>query len=137
MNRIVIIGRLTQDPTVRYTTSGVPVGDLRLASDSRFRNAQGERETVFINVVVWRKVAELCGQYLSKGRQVAVDGTLRMRTYQTAQGENRTVYEIVADSVQFLDKGPGAPTGEPVPPREQEAPPPTELDEDRDDDLPF
>ena len=123
MNRIVIIGRLTQDPTVRYTNTGVPVASLRLASDTRFRTAQGERETVFINITAWRKTAELCGQYLAKGRQVAVDGTLRMRSYQTSQGENRTVYEIEADNVQFLDRGTGAPTEEPPGPSGEEAPP--------------
>lgn len=136
MNRIVLIGRLTQDPTVRYTSSGIAVASLRLASDTRFRNQQGERETVFINVTAWRKTAELCGQYLNKGRQVAVDGSLRMRTYQTPQGENRTVYEIEADNVQFLDRGTGAPAGEPSPPSDESVPPAPGGGE-QDDDLPF
>ncbi len=135
MNRIVLVGRLTRDPEVKYTSSGVAVTNFGLAVDRRFRNAQGERETDFINIVAWRKTAELCGQYLSKGRQVAIDGSLQMRKYQTSQGENRTVYEVVADNVEFLgskqDGGGSAPS-----PDDSDAPPPSG-DEPEDDDLPF
>lgn len=145
MNRVILIGRLTKDPTVRYTSSGIAVANFRLAVDRRYRNQQGERETDFINIVAWRKTAELCGQYLNKGRQVAVDGSLEMRTYQTQQGENRTAYEVVADSVQFLgDRGAGAPAAEPPPVVDADAPPPPpggesagENTSEEEDDLPF
>jgi single-strand DNA-binding protein len=105
MNRIILIGRLTRDPEVRYTQSGIPVANFSIAVDRRFKNANGERETDFINIVAWRKQAELVGEYLSKGRQVAIDGTLQMRKYQTREGENRTAYEVLSDSIQFLDRG--------------------------------
>ncbi|MFH1744518.1 MAG: single-stranded DNA-binding protein [bacterium] len=141
MNRIILIGRLTRDPDVKYTNSGVAVANFSLAVDRRFKNAQGERETDFINLVAWRKTAELCGQYLSKGRQVAVEGSLQMRKYQTQQGENRTVYEVVADSVQFLgDRGSGGSGGTPPPPSDGDVPPNLSegpASEDQDDDLPF
>ena len=144
MNRIILIGRLTRDPEVKYTGSGVAVANFSVAVDRRFRNAQGERETDFINIVAWRKTAELCGQYLSKGRQVAIDGTLQMRKYQTQQGENRTVYEVVADNVQFLgDRGSGGGGGATAPPPgDEDAPPqstpgPSSDAESQDDDLPF
>ena len=138
MNRIILIGRLTRDPDLKYTNSGVAVVNFSLAVDRRFKNAQGERETDFINIVAWRKTAELCGQYLSKGRQVAVEGWLQMRKYQTQQGENRTVYEVVADNVQFLgDRGPGSSA---PPPSDEDAPPMPDGEspgENQDDDLPF
>ncbi|MBD3265940.1 single-stranded DNA-binding protein [bacterium] len=105
MNRIILIGRLTRDPELRYTQSGIPVANFSVAVDRRFKNASGERETDFINIVAWRKQAELVGEYLNKGFQVAVEGSLQMRKYQTREGENRTAYEVVADSVQFLDRG--------------------------------
>jgi single-strand DNA-binding protein len=105
MNRIVLIGRLTRDPEVRYTQSGIPVTNFSIAVDRKFKNASGERETDFINIVAWRKTAELVGEYLGKGRLVAVDGSLQQRKYQNREGENRTVYEVLADTVQFLDRG--------------------------------
>ncbi len=138
MNRIVLVGRLTRDPEIKYTSSGVAVANFSLAVDRPFRNAQGERDTDFINIVAWRKTAELCGQYLSKGRQVALEGMLQMRKYQTQQGENRTVYEVVADNVQFL--GSRQDGSGPPPPRDDDAPPPSGSDSksnDEDDDLPF
>lgn len=135
MNRIVLVGRLTRDPEVKYTSSGVAVTNFGLAVDRRFRNAQGERETDFINIVAWRKTAELCGQYLSKGRQVAIEGTLQMRKYQTSQGENRTVYEVVADNVEFL--GSKQDGGGPAPSHDDSDAPPPSGDEPEDDDLPF
>ena len=138
MNRIILIGRLTQDPTVRYTNTGIAIATFGLAVDRRYRNAQGERETDFINIVAWRKTAELCGQYLGKGRLVAVDGSLQTRTYQTPQGENRKVYEVVADNVQFLDRAPGAAAPEQPPPSDEAAPPmPSGGGEEQEDDLPF
>jgi len=143
MNHVVLIGRLTRDPEVKYTNSGVAVANFSLAVDRRFKNAQGERETDFINLVAWRKTAELVGKYLTKGRQVAVHGSLQMRKYQTQQGENRTVYEVIAEDVQFLDGRGGssaAPMETPPLPGDDEAPPAFDSGEpgdEKDDDLPF
>lgn len=105
LNRIVLVGRLTRDPELRYTPSGVPVASFSLAVDRPFTNQQGERETDFIDIVVWRKLADLCGQYLAKGRMVALEGRLQIRSYETQEGQKRKVAEVIADNVRFLDKG--------------------------------
>lgn len=102
LNRIVVIGRLTRDPELRTTSNGTPVATFTVAVDRGFTNAKGEKETDFIPVVVWRGLAETCGRYLTKGKLVAVEGRLQIRTYEANDGSNRTVAEIVADNVQFL-----------------------------------
>ena len=105
LNRVVLIGRLTQDPELRYTNSGTAVASFSLAVDRMRNNANGERETDFINIVVWQKQAELCAQYLHKGRLAAVDGRLQIRTYENREGQKVRVAEVVAESVRFLDRG--------------------------------
>lgn len=104
LNRIVLIGRLTKDPELRYTPNGVAVASFTLAVDRFRRNAQGENETDFIMIVVWQKQAENCANYLSKGSLAAVDGRLQIRTYDDKEGQRRWVTEVIADSVRFLDK---------------------------------
>ncbi len=111
LNRIILIGRLTRDPELRYVPSGQPVASFTLAVDRSFVNQQGERGTDFIDIVAWRKLAEQVTQHLSKGRLVAVEGRLQIRSYETQDGQKRKVAEVVADGVRFLDrKGPAAPT---------------------------
>ena len=105
MNHIVIIGRLTKDPELRYTPNGVAVGSFTVAVDRPFNGAKGEREADFIPVVVWQKLAENCANHLKKGRLVAVEGRLQIRSYDTQDGQKRRVAEIVASNVQFLDRG--------------------------------
>jgi len=106
LNQVVLIGRLTQDPELRYTPgNGVPVATFTLAVDRPFTNQQGERETDFINIVTWRKLAETCANYLKKGRLTAVTGRLQIRSYEDSQGVRRKAADIVADNVQFLDRG--------------------------------
>ena len=102
MNRICLIGRLTADPALRYTQSGVAVASFTLAVDRGFKNADGERETDFIDIVVWRQLAELCANHLSKGKLAAVDGSLRIRAYEAKDGGKRKAAEVVADNVRFL-----------------------------------
>lgn len=104
MNKVILIGRLTRDPELRYTQSGAPVAGFSLAVDRQFTNRQGERETDFINIVVWQKLAETCANHLSKGRLVAVDGRLQIRSYDDNQGIRRTIAEVVANEVKFLDR---------------------------------
>jgi single-strand DNA-binding protein len=104
LNKVILIGRLTQDPELRYTPNGVPVARFTLAVDRQFSNRQGERETDFINIVVWQKLAETCANHLSKGRLVAVDGRLQIRSYDDNQGIRRRVAEVVANDVRFLDR---------------------------------
>ncbi len=104
LNRIVLIGRLVRDPELRYTPNGIAVASFTLAVDRPFTNKDGERETDFINIVVWRKQAENCASYLGKGRLAGVDGRLQLRTYEQ-DGQRKYFTEVVADSVQFLDRG--------------------------------
>ncbi len=104
LNRIILIGRLTRDPELRYVPSGHPVASFSLAVDRPFANQQGERETDFIDIVAWRKLAEQVSQHLSKGRLVAVEGRLQVRSYETQDGQKRKVAEVVADAVRFLDR---------------------------------
>lgn len=104
LNRVVLIGRLTRDPELRYVPSGHPVASFSLAVDRPFANQQGERETDFIDIVAWRKLAEQVSQHLSKGRLVAVEGRLQIRSYETQDGQKRKVAEVVADAVRFLDR---------------------------------
>ena len=102
LNRIVLIGRLTQDPELRYTKNGIAVASFTLAVDRRYKNAEGERETDFIDVVVWRQQAENCANYLSKGKLCAVDGSLQIRSYEAKDGTRRKAAEVIADDVRFL-----------------------------------
>ena len=104
LNRAILIGRLTKDPELRYTPNGVAVASFTLAVDRPFTNQQGEREADFIPVVVWRKQAENCANYIGKGSLVAVEGRIQVRTYDAKDGQRRWVTEVVADNVRFLDK---------------------------------
>ncbi|MDD2486319.1 MAG: single-stranded DNA-binding protein [bacterium] len=103
LNRIILIGRLTRDPELRYTPSGAAVASFTLAVDRRFANAQGEREADFIRIIAWRKLAEICSNQLNKGRLVAIDGRLQVRSYDGQDGQRRTISEVVAEDVRFLD----------------------------------
>ncbi|PJB78796.1 MAG: single-stranded DNA-binding protein, partial [Armatimonadetes bacterium CG_4_9_14_3_um_filter_58_7] len=104
VNRIVLIGRLTRDPELRYTPSGLPVVNFTLAVDRNFKNAQGEKETDFVRCIAWRQRAEFVANYLTKGRLAAVDGRLQIREYTTQDGQRRTIAEVVADNVYGLDR---------------------------------
>jgi single-strand DNA-binding protein len=112
LNRIVLIGRLTKDPELRYTPSGVATAQFTLAVDRNFKNKEGQRETDFINIVVYRQQAEHCATYLGKGKLAAVDGRLQIRTYDDNSGQRRWMTEVVADNVRFLSpREGGAPAG--------------------------
>lgn len=103
MNRVVLVGRLTKDPDLRYTANGVAVASFTLAVNRNFSNQQGERETDFINCVVWRKPAENCANYLKKGSLAGIDGRIQTRNYEGQDGKRVFVTEVLAESVQFLD----------------------------------
>ena len=102
MNKVFLIGRLTRDPELRYTSSNVATASFSIAVDRNFTNQNGEREADFINIVVWRKQAENCKNYLTKGSQVAIDGRIQTRNYEGQDGKKVYVTEVVADNVQFL-----------------------------------
>lgn len=103
MNRVVLVGRLTKDPELRYTPSGVAVATFTLAVNRTFSNQQGEREADFINCVVWRKPAENVSNFLKKGSLAGVDGRIQTRNYDGQDGKRVYVTEVVAESVQFLE----------------------------------
>lgn len=102
INRCVLVGRLTADPSLRYTPSGVAVTTFTLAVNRQFSNNEGEREADFINIVAWRQLAELCANYLKKGSQAGLEGRLQTRSYDNKEGKRVFVVEVVADNVQFL-----------------------------------
>ncbi len=103
LNRVVLVGRLTKDPELRYTPNGIAVTSITLAVNRPFSNQQGNREADFINVVIWRKQAENVANYLRKGSLAGVDGRLQTRSYENNEGKRVFITEIVADSVQFLE----------------------------------
>lgn len=113
MNRVVLVGRLTRDPDLRYTPSGVAVANFTIAINRPFTNQDGNREADFINCVVWRRPAENLANYMKKGSQIGVDGRLQSRSYEGQDGKTVYVTEVVADSVQFLEsKGSSQGTGQ-------------------------
>lgn len=103
INRSVLVGRLTKDPELKYTPSGVAVTQFTLAVDRPFTNQSGEREADFIPVVVWRQLAETCANYLRKGRLTGVEGRIQVRNYENSEGKRVYVTEVVADNVRFLE----------------------------------
>lgn len=103
LNRVVLVGRLTRDPELRFTPNGVAVANFTLAVNRPFSNQQGEREADFINCVVWRKPAENVANFLKKGSLAGVDGRVQTRSYDNNEGKRVFVTEIVAESVQFLE----------------------------------
>jgi single-strand DNA-binding protein len=113
LNRVVLVGRLTKDPELKYTPNGVAVANFTLAVNRPFSNQQGEKEADFINCVVWRKPAENVANYLKKGSLCGVDGRLQTRSYENNQGQRVFVTEVMAESVQFLEpkKDQGGETG--------------------------
>lgn len=104
LNQVVLIGNLARDPELRYTPDGTPVTSFTIAVNRPFVNRQGEREADFVPVVVWRKRAETCSEYLMKGSQVAVEGRLQVRNYEDKDGIRKWVTEVVARRVDFLQR---------------------------------
>jgi single-strand DNA-binding protein len=102
MNKAILIGRLTKDPELSTTQSGISVCKFTLAIDRPYKNSEGEKEADFLPIIVWRVQAENCGKYLKKGNQCAVSGSVQTRTYDDKDGNKRYITEIVADNVQFL-----------------------------------
>ena len=103
MNKAILIGRLTRDPELRYTSSGRAVCQFSIAINRTYTNQQGQRETDFINCVVWDKQAENLAKYVNKGRLVAVDGRIQTRNYDNNEGKKVYVTEVLANSIQFLE----------------------------------
>ena len=140
LNKVILLGNLTRDPELRYIPSGTAVATFTVATNRAYTLASGEKreEACFVRVVAWSRQAELCGQYLSKGSPVCVEGRLQSRSWETPDGQKRSTLEVVAQNVQFLGKGTpraaeetvGAVKEEVTAPAEetppQDAPPPVE-----------
>lgn len=106
LNNVVLLGNLTRDPEVRYLPSGTPVATLGLAVNNRIKQGdEWKDDPCFIDVVVFGKQAESCGEYLSKGQPVLVEGRLRYRTWEGQDGQKRSKHEVSASRVQFMPKG--------------------------------
>ena len=105
MNKVYLIGNLTRDPEMRATQLGISVCNFSIAVNRRFKDADGNQQTDFFNIVAWRQLAELCGRYLAKGRKVAVVGSIQTRTYEAPDGSKLNAFDIVADQVEFLSAG--------------------------------
>lgn len=103
LNRVILIGRLTRDPELRYTPQGVAVAQFTLAVDRQFSANREEREADFIPIVTWRQLAEQCANYLRKGRLTAVEGRMQVRNYENNEGRRVYVTEVIADNVRFLE----------------------------------
>ena len=108
MNKAILIGNLTKDPESGYTAGDVAYCRFTLAVNRRYENQAGKREADYIQVVVWRQLAELCNQYLAKGRKAGVVGAIQTRAYDGQDGNRRYVTEVVADEVDFLSAKPDA-----------------------------
>lgn len=123
-NKVILMGRLTRDPELRYTPGGNAVCSLGLAVSRKYR-VEGEmkEETCFVDITVWGKQAEHCSEYLSKGRSVLVEGRLNFRTWETG-GQKRSKLDVVASSVQFMPKTERQEQGQrqPEQPKEEEIP---------------
>ena len=109
VNKVMLIGNLGKDPELRFTPSGRAVARFSVATSEQWTTPEGQKQerTEWHNVVVWGKQAESCGQYLSKGRQVFIDGSIRSRQYDDKEGQKRYITEIIAQRVQFLGGGRG------------------------------
>ncbi len=147
INKVILIGRVGRDPEVKYTPSGSPVAKFSLATDETYKDRSGaqQRRTEWHNIVAWNKLAEICGEYLTKGKQIYIEGSIRSRQWEDQSGNKRTGYDIVARTMQMLgskadseraaaasDRSPSSGFDQPSMPPE----PPSEGDI-TDDDIPF
>lgn len=134
VNKVILLGNLGKDPELRYTSSGVAVATFSVATNESWKDPDGnmQERTQWHNIVAWRKLAEICGEYLKKGAKVYLEGRLQHRNYDDKNGVKRYVTEVVLDEMVMLDsRGGGMPQGESQPPAAQEQ------HAEKADDLPF
>ena len=148
VNKVILIGRLGKDPEVKYTPSGAPVAKFSLATDEVFKDRSGEQQkrTEWHNIVAWNKLAEICGEYLTKGKLVYIEGSIRSRQWEDQAGNKRTAYDIVAGRMQMLGSkadsdraaaAAAAPSAERAPVERPPAAEPPAEPEITDEDVPF
>ncbi|NTV28701.1 MAG: single-stranded DNA-binding protein [Candidatus Omnitrophica bacterium] len=113
LNKVFLIGNLTKDPELRYTPNGTAVANLRIAVNRRFKDRSGElkEDTCFVTITAWDKQAEICNQYLQKGRPIFVEGILQSRSWETPDGQKRSTIDVRAERIQFLPAGRAAEPG--------------------------
>lgn len=137
MNKVVLIGRLTKEPEIKYTQSGVAVSSFVLAVDRDYKDDNGNNPTDFISCVAWRNQAEFIGNYIKKGYMVAISGSIQVRAFQTDKGENRVITEVIVDQVKNLTpKQDNQPQTKPNPKSSVKVNG-QGVDFEKDDDLPF
>jgi single-strand DNA-binding protein len=151
VNKVILIGRVGRDPEVRYISSGTPVASFSVATDESFKSRNGEQQqhTEWHKVVAWNKLAEICGEYLTKGKLVYIEGSIRSRQWEDQSGNKRTAYEIIARNMQMLGSRtdaeraaaggsrPAVPQGAGSEERDEAGPEPSVDGEITDDDIPF
>ncbi len=151
VNKVILIGRVGRDPEVRYIPSGAPVATFSVATDDSFKSKNGEQQqhTEWHKVVAWNKLAEICGEYLTKGKLVYIEGSIRSRQWEDQSGNKRTSYEIIARNMQMLGSrsdseraaaGASRPAASPAQSSEEHfdsGPEPAADGEITDDDIPF
>ena len=110
LNKVFLIGNLTKDPELRYTPNGTAVSNLRIAVNRKFKDRNGElkEDTCFVTITAWDKQAEICNQYLAKGRPIFVEGILQSRSWETPEGQKRSTIDVRAERIQFLGNAPKA-----------------------------
>ncbi len=116
LNKVLLIGNLTKDPELRYTPNGTAVANLRIAVNRKFKDRSGElkEDTCFVTVTAWDKQAEICNQYLQKGRPIFVEGILQSRSWETPDGQKRSTIDVRAERIQFLGGSPRQADGGPA-----------------------
>ena len=151
VNKAILVGNLGKDPELRYTPSGTAVCTFSMATTERFKNKQGEQQdkTEWHNIVVWAGLAEICGKYLTKGKQIYIEGRIQNRSYDDRDGNKRYISEIVANEMQMLGRagdqgggsggsgGSGGGGGRPTTPTDNFSSAPQEPPFNPDDDIPF
>ena len=140
VNKVILIGNLGRDPEIRYTTGGQAVANFTIATTERYTNKSGERQedTEWHRIVAWGRLAEICGEYLSKGRMVYIEGSIKTRSWEDKEGNTRYTTEIVARNMQMLG-GQGVRTEAPAA-SDDKAPQDFDIEDDsfaNDDDIPF
>jgi single-strand DNA-binding protein len=133
LNKVLLIGNTGRDPEVRYTASGTAVASFSLATSEKFKNKGGEWEerTEWHNIILWGRLAEIAGEYLTKGKTVFIEGRLQTRKWQDRDGKDRFTTEIVGEKMQMLSRKEGNGRTEEAPSQGEQTPPPS------DDEIPF
>ncbi|MEE9176460.1 MAG: single-stranded DNA-binding protein [Thermodesulfobacteriota bacterium] len=140
VNKVMLIGNLGRDPEIRYTTSGQAVANFTLATTEKYTNKAGDKQedTEWHRIVAWGRLAEICGEYLTKGRMVYIEGSIRTRSWEDKEGNTKWTTEIVARNMQML--GPSGGRSEPSSTADEKVPADFDIEDDSfgsDDDIPF